>query len=1301
MKKLFFCIAMLSFLASDAQERMQPLGTPKSSLLIRGGVVVDSVFVLPRFVPSTLTLKTGALRYQISDSSLYSWTGSQWLKQAGGGGGGTANLGKTLTANDITITNSNGTAVTIPASDGTNAGLVTADRFNTWNNKLSAANISVVPGTSSVAINSSAGSGGSVGAVDATHAGVVTPSMKTTWDGKISTVSVVNSIQGNGNNTALQLKGDVASPGASKYYGTSAGSVFGWWPVPGGGGGSADIINITASDLDASGTLATDKLYFITDDLKWGFFKYFGTAANQAADNGGTVIINSALQEFHRLYDGDIDARWFGCVADGTSQASPGGGDARNLIKALAAATTRQRVLLPMYNGLRYYIDTTVTLAGSSKVYNLYIDGNLYGYQGTNFIVDGPRHQFYQKHTFTGPNTVAGTDSASFAARTNSTAVFVRNCDKCDIESGVVSEFKYGIRVGGQSDSVHLGTQYSDIKIKQAFHNYIELWLTIDGTTTDGGSNWCNSNRFYCDQLGSGVSANLGGGFAIKMEKIGGNSVSKFETNSFYTTGFEGNVYGLYAEFAKNNNWIDGRIEDGAITNKIYFRQDNTGGLSATDNKMFGFYLYERYFIAGGIGDGTELIGCTLYTQSSSIAGFMGVAFGGKFTYFTHNDAATAFNESVGDIVAFNNLDGNAPDRYMIKARIGGKILYVPYEAGDTVYTGAGMTVPNRINNVYVNRPSGVSTITLPPPSQWDLRPIAIRNLEVTQSVTVAGTVRPGDRTTVPPGQTIQYQSVAGEWVDVSYGGAGGGGGGTFSLGTFGSTPNAAGASYNSGTGVYNNQPADSTHPGMVSTGNQIWQGGKQMDSIATDAFTLFKTGSGWLKTNIIHRQNGFSVNDNSTPNAASTALTAYNFGSGSSSRDIMVGVGKTGVNFAGFGNDGTDFIQFTEKTTGGFEFRKGVGYASATLQSGTPLMKIFGSSGDVTIGGTMVDSAFKLDVKGSLRTLGPVNMRDLTGADTRMVVVTADGTLDAQTIPAGGGGGSSIFTAGAGTGSPYYHSTGPVNIGINPTQSFAWTHWGASTSTRAIWEFASTSIAPSAPRNHQVYYDGAAGELHLYSNNTDQVFLTSTTYAPFTGFYQGSPIGLGYLDAGSSTDKSPIVSDGSGGAKVVKPPFTLEYSNASSTPVGASTTSAVQVIGGAKTLQQTALQVGDGVEMEGSLEVTVGGSTTTLNLNFVFGGYTRSVPVSVPVGNIYNIKFKWRISPTATGTSVAGFSELSIKVQQDFPGNSILLDNVFNDIPTTLNTTSPSINLTSSFSASNASNNVYPRVITVKTIRQ
>ena len=84
MTRLIFIliISLTSTICSQAQT-IQYIGAPTTTVISRGNFRTDSIFYLPK--RSKAPTDTAAFRYQISDSSLYVWTGSQWIKAGGSG----------------------------------------------------------------------------------------------------------------------------------------------------------------------------------------------------------------------------------------------------------------------------------------------------------------------------------------------------------------------------------------------------------------------------------------------------------------------------------------------------------------------------------------------------------------------------------------------------------------------------------------------------------------------------------------------------------------------------------------------------------------------------------------------------------------------------------------------------------------------------------------------------------------------------------------------------------------------------------------------------------------------------------------------------------------------------------------------------------------------------------------------------------------------------------------------------------------------------------------------------------------
>lgn len=81
MKRLIFIL--FAIIGVSQAQTIQYIGAPTTTVISRGNFRTDSIFYLPKRTKAPTD--TAAIRYQISDSSLYVWTGSQWVKAGGSG----------------------------------------------------------------------------------------------------------------------------------------------------------------------------------------------------------------------------------------------------------------------------------------------------------------------------------------------------------------------------------------------------------------------------------------------------------------------------------------------------------------------------------------------------------------------------------------------------------------------------------------------------------------------------------------------------------------------------------------------------------------------------------------------------------------------------------------------------------------------------------------------------------------------------------------------------------------------------------------------------------------------------------------------------------------------------------------------------------------------------------------------------------------------------------------------------------------------------------------------------------------
>jgi hypothetical protein len=125
MKRLFILLLILSSLTGYSQTITQYIGTKSTTVQAQGSLKVDSAFYLPTVTKASPSWP--ALRYSAADSSLYYWTGFQWIQA--GTGAGTANLynangaltgNRTLSGGGYTLSLSNLGNYSVHSTNGTN-----------------------------------------------------------------------------------------------------------------------------------------------------------------------------------------------------------------------------------------------------------------------------------------------------------------------------------------------------------------------------------------------------------------------------------------------------------------------------------------------------------------------------------------------------------------------------------------------------------------------------------------------------------------------------------------------------------------------------------------------------------------------------------------------------------------------------------------------------------------------------------------------------------------------------------------------------------------------------------------------------------------------------------------------------------------------------------------------------------------------------------------------------------------------------------------------------------------------------
>lgn len=1249
MKQLFLFLSFMCALACSAQERPQPIGSPKTALQVLGPLYADSLFKLPTVKPLSNKWKIGSIIYQISDSSVYLWTGWQWLKQSTGGGGG-SNLTLNSTSNSVQIANDNGSGVTLPVvgnADGT-AGIVTDLQKNVWDSKLSGVNLTVDQTVNKTDISTGVGATGSILPVTNSRTGVMTPAMLADLNSKLGLVSTTNSVTGTGLPSApIKLVGDVTNPGVNKVYGTDGTGTRVWKDDPSGGSGTQTVIPITLAQLDAGVGLDTNFVYFVTDEGKQGRFSYSGLVANQTTDNGATVIVSADNRQWKRIYFGPLQFEWFGGKQGSISYAASNNA-------AYAKMNSTAKDWEEMYIGAgKWYFDTSIWVRGTiTKHDNLYTVGELIfenpaGGDGVSFWGEHP-YRFVNESRIKGPGGAGTRDSMYYENLPFGRGVVFRSAQKGLVRVNQIEFFKVGAEFAGYNHptGVQGGCQYNKFYFNQLRYNQYQLrFWAYENPSNTSGNNWVNENQIFGGQLGhNNYGAGGWWGFATGWDAASGAvGTGGFEGNELHLR-FEGLEYAMDAKILNNTKFFGATIEQSV---RHYFKLGPyVTGVQFLNCRNFQSQwlrhpnMGSRTYIQGEI----MVVDTTNESNQGPVNAFEAMVInrdGRQRLQILAGDytTGTAWHGGYTNYTDMVSPTGRYPTTQAGATRLDGVVRFTPYKQtyiNITNQTADTIELPYNVGYIrYAHTSDKVLRIRAADLVGNDFETIKIEYVGPGKPTFVRG-----DNNTVAVASSVFSTTGAKHRIDyrsagfVNYRVDGSGASASLIPQAVGSAPNNNGFTYDSGTGNFTLQPADSTNPGVVKPGDQNLGVAKRLDSMFTRKLIFQDFGKGFGPLTVFRTQNGLSFNGVSTANSSSTTLTAYEFGSGSNTKDIVFTLGKTGTNAVHFGGNSIDFFITPEKSNGGVEFRNNISYNSYSLTGGNLLGKIFGSGNWlIQRNGVAVDAGYRLDVQGTMRVTGIPTFSALSGASTQMAVINPDGTMGVQTIPSGGGGGSSIFTLGPGSRNAYYRTLGSVNIGANPAQSYAWTHWGASTSTLALWELDANSVYPSVPRNNSISYNKE--DLQLTNNlGFSYKILKENTVADVTGLsWKAYDIDPEYLDPVGSKKGDVLTSNGSDGYEPQRPRYVLAYSNLSSSTV--SSTSATSLIGGQKTFTDEALKAGDIVELRGSGSISTS-SSRMLTWVVEMAGATVSDVINFTSGS--NFKYCIRIQIKTSTTAEVEF---------------------------------------------------------------
>jgi hypothetical protein len=553
-----------------------------------------------------------------------------------------------------------------------------------------------------------------------------------------------------------------------------------------GGGSDSSFRTITASGLDASTGAQTAKPYYITDDGKEGFFYYAGTVADQTTDNGATIIVTSDLKQFKRYYDNILQFSWFGAIPNSSTTPSMNANvTAFNNMAALAA--DGQQMLISQ---TEYWFNDTLVLSSSVKKFNLLCLAEL-NFTDGGVIIEGFGHRADFTQEILGPDVNDGAvDSAGYAAYTDN-GIYLKNADKCVLNFFRIRGFHNGLLIAGQSTAAPKGSQHNNISFSQIRGNFRQIYISTFDSTTSGTGNWSNANKIFGGQVGGGLDES-GGTYGVVMKKdassnqggtTGGNP---FNGNEFYNIGFEGLRWGIYAENADFNHFTGCRWEGGAVTKKIFLREDATDGLNCYANGFAQQKLTEQYFETGGRGSSTTITGGVLLSTSGTVTGDITLPGVGRFTNIIGDDSPTSWDETVHNIISLGGFGTTATTNVNWNVRYLGRVkrpdyfqtqLWIPLELY-TTSVSANYTIADTVQTVFV---TDTATITLPTATSWPRRRITIKSTLAAGvgGVTVGGSVRSGDATQIAGAEAVTYEAQGSTWGAVHNYSTSGGGSGT------------------------------------------------------------------------------------------------------------------------------------------------------------------------------------------------------------------------------------------------------------------------------------------------------------------------------------------------------------------------------------------------------------------------------------------------------------------------------------------------------------------------------------------
>ncbi|MYM96661.1 hypothetical protein [Duganella vulcania] len=385
---------------------------------------------------------------------------------------------------------------------------------------------------------------------------------------------------------------------------------------------------MTINGLETS-TTCTAPLVFISDVGREGLFYPVASNSTDQA-NGGTTLFcnknNSARKMYKRMFDGAVNAKWFG-LSESSLDNAPA------VQAAITALRNGQELLIP--EGY-YKFQDTITLP-ANKYLRFTARGDLDFGARDGIVVQGRYGHVLELSKMSGAPW-ENTPTYGYVG----SGITLMNAQYATVKVNSINGFHDAIKVVGKDQN---GSQYNKIDFELLTHNDVGVLLT---TEIDG---WANENTFTGGKM-SGVT-----GLAAVP---GSAQVGQFNGNKFYNFGFESLTNGVDVDKFSNNVFIAPRLMGGeGVVNGFKF------GPRSWNNVIVATGLYEEAFVSqgavGNAGIGNFLLGHVM-TKGGSTSGVVSIADSkGRFLSLIRDPSYSVSQETKSRILPLSSLPAVSP----------------------------------------------------------------------------------------------------------------------------------------------------------------------------------------------------------------------------------------------------------------------------------------------------------------------------------------------------------------------------------------------------------------------------------------------------------------------------------------------------------------------------------------------------------------------------------------------------------------------------------------------------------------